>query len=68
MKVGDYVKLSAVGHHISWLQKYQSSTGKITSHTTSELWMVRWSTPSGTKEVGMKSSDIQVTKKDVDGE
>ena len=68
MKVGDSVKLSAVGQHVSWLKKYQDAHGTIVSYNPSNLWMVKWNIPNGNPQTGMKSSDIQVVKEDVSSE
>ena len=68
MKVGDAVKLSAVGQHISWLEQYKNVHGTIVSYNPSNLWIVKWNTPNGHSQRGMKSSDIQVMKEDVSSE
>jgi hypothetical protein len=65
VKVGDSVKLSPIGQQIKWLKKFEKVQGTIMSYTPSDLWMVKWNTPSGPTDLGMKSSDIQIMKEDV---
>ena len=40
----------------------------IVSYNPSNLWIVKWNTPNGHSQRGMKSSDIQVMKEDVSSE
>jgi len=68
VKVGDSVKLSAVGQHVSWLKKYKDAHGTIVSYNPSNLWIVKWNIPTSSTKTGMKSSDIQVVKEDVSSE